>query len=138
MRFTITDAPLRRFHLAQRTSVLEEPGLHTLKGATESMLLYRVRSPREAAPDDREATMGGGFETLVGRDEEIGLLLRRWQQSQEGFGQVVLISGEAGIGKLAWSKACGSMGARKASRGLPFAARSTPAPGVADAPVRPR
>jgi hypothetical protein len=34
--------------------------------------------------------MAGGFEALVGRDEEIGLLLRRWQQSQEGFGQVVL------------------------------------------------
>src|SRR5215471_2767561 len=36
---------------------------------------------------------------LVGRDEEIGLLRRRWQQSKEGVGQVVLISGEAGVGK---------------------------------------
>jgi predicted ATPase len=36
---------------------------------------------------------------LVGRDEEVGLLLRRWEQAKEGLGQVVLISGEAGIGK---------------------------------------
>ena len=36
---------------------------------------------------------------LVGRDEEIGLLRRRWEQTKEGLGQVVLLSGEAGIGK---------------------------------------
>ena len=36
---------------------------------------------------------------LVGRDEEIDLLLRRWQQTQSGEGRVVLISGEPGIGK---------------------------------------
>ena len=48
---------------------------------------------------DAEDSENGGFEVLVGRDEEIGLLLRRWQQSKEGLGQVVLISGEAGISK---------------------------------------
>jgi predicted ATPase len=36
---------------------------------------------------------------LVGRDEEVGLLLRRWAHSKEGVGQVVLINGEAGVGK---------------------------------------
>ena len=36
---------------------------------------------------------------LVGRDEEIDLLLRRWEQAKSGDGQVVLISGEPGIGK---------------------------------------
>jgi predicted ATPase len=36
---------------------------------------------------------------LVGRDEEIELLVRRWRQAQEGNGQVVLISGGPGIGK---------------------------------------
>ena len=36
---------------------------------------------------------------LLGRDEELDLLLRRWQQSREGRGRVVLVSGEAGIGK---------------------------------------
>jgi predicted ATPase len=38
---------------------------------------------------------------LVGRGEEVGLILRRWEQSKAGQGQVVLISGEAGIGKSA-------------------------------------
>ena len=40
-----------------------------------------------------------GLTPLVGREEEVGLLLRRWAQSQDGLGQVVLLSGEAGIGK---------------------------------------
>jgi predicted ATPase len=43
--------------------------------------------------------------TLVGRDEEVGLLRRRWDQAREGLGQVVLVSGEAGIGKSALVRA---------------------------------
>ena len=42
---------------------------------------------------------GSGDTPLVGREEEIELLLRRWQQAKRGDGCVVLISGEAGIGK---------------------------------------
>src|SRR5207247_2174122 len=38
---------------------------------------------------------------LVGREEESGLLRRRWEQSKAGLGQVVFVSGEAGIGKSA-------------------------------------
>ena len=84
--------------LVQRTFVLEEFGLHPLKGIAEPMMLWRVVGPRET-DSDVAGTTGAGFEVLVGRDEEIGLLLRRWQQSKEGLGQVVLIRGEAGIGK---------------------------------------
>ena len=40
-----------------------------------------------------------GLTPLVGREEEIALLLRRWQQAKDGEGQVVLLSGEPGIGK---------------------------------------
>ena len=40
-----------------------------------------------------------GLTPLVGREQEVGLLLERWAQSTEGHGQVVLLSGEAGIGK---------------------------------------
>src|SRR5919202_4113475 len=40
-----------------------------------------------------------GLTPLVGREQEIGLLLERWAQVKDGFGQVVLLSGEAGIGK---------------------------------------
>ena len=41
----------------------------------------------------------GGLTDLVGREEELDLLLRRWSKAQAGEGQVVLLSGEAGIGK---------------------------------------
>ena len=40
-----------------------------------------------------------GLTALVGREEEIELLLRRWSKAKTGEGQVVLLSGEAGIGK---------------------------------------
>ena len=47
-----------------------------------------------------DANRGGGALTpLVGRDEELDLLLRRWSQARDGEGQVVLLSGEPGIGK---------------------------------------
>jgi class 3 adenylate cyclase/predicted ATPase len=85
--------------LVQRTFVLEELGPHALKGLAEPMRLYTVVRPREVGHDDPDTMMSRGFETLVGRDEEIGLLLRRWEQSKESLGQVVLLSGEAGIGK---------------------------------------
>src|SRR6266508_4030593 len=46
-----------------------------------------------------EALGSTGLTPLVGREQEIGLLLERWAQVKDGFGQVVLLSGEAGIGK---------------------------------------
>src|SRR5262249_23615053 len=46
-----------------------------------------------------EALRASGLTALVGREEETDLLLRRWARAKTGEGQVVLISGEAGIGK---------------------------------------
>src|ERR671924_608536 len=46
-----------------------------------------------------EAVGSAGLTPLVGREQEIALLLERWAQVKDGFGQVVLLSGEAGIGK---------------------------------------
>ena len=46
-----------------------------------------------------EALHTDGLTALVGREEEFELLLRRWSQAKAGQGQVVLLSGEAGIGK---------------------------------------
>src|SRR5712664_3350593 len=46
-----------------------------------------------------EAAGSTGWTPLVGREQDIGLLLERWAQVKEGVGQVVLLSGEAGIGK---------------------------------------
>jgi MoxR-like ATPase len=46
-----------------------------------------------------EALHATGLTALVGREEELELLLRRWSKAKSGEGQVVLLSGEAGIGK---------------------------------------
>ena len=62
------------------------------------MLISRVLGLREERSDAEEAASARAL-FLVGRDEEVGLLHRRWEQSKEGVGQVVLLSGEAGIGK---------------------------------------
>jgi predicted ATPase len=54
----------------------------------------------KASPKSRfEALHGPSLTPLVGRDHELGLLLERWQWAKEGEGQVVLLSGEPGIGK---------------------------------------
>src|SRR6516165_4081400 len=46
-----------------------------------------------------EALRGSALSPLVGRDEEIDLLLRRWVRAKAGDGQIVLVSGEPGLGK---------------------------------------
>ena len=84
--------------LVQGAFVLHDLGQHTLKGVAQPMVVYRVLRPVEAHHDDQE-TIAAGTPFLVGRDEEVGLLRRRWEQAKEGLGQVVLLSGEAGIGK---------------------------------------
>jgi predicted ATPase len=62
------------------------------------MALSRVRGLLATPSYDGEfVTAGRPF--LVGREEESGLLRRRWEQSKAGLGQVVFVSGEAGIGK---------------------------------------
>ena len=86
--------------LIQGAFTLEDLGTHALKGVAEPMQVFRVLRPIEAHHDEEEAP-AMGIPTLVGRDEEIGLLRRRWDQAKEGLGQVVLVSGEAGIGKSA-------------------------------------
>ncbi len=60
-----------------------------------------VDSDTHGLPGDAEPPGARMPPHLVGRDEEIGLLRRAWQQAQNGHGQVVLISGEPGIGKSA-------------------------------------
>ena len=86
--------------LVEGAFTLEGLGSHRLKGVAEPIAVAQVLNPIVTQSDEEE--LGTGVVTaLVGRDEEIGLLLRRWEQSKEGFGQVVLINGEAGIGKSA-------------------------------------
>jgi class 3 adenylate cyclase len=77
---------------------LDDLGPTHLKGFAEPLAVWRVAGERRA--EGRfEASHTTGLTPLVGREEEIALLLRRWQQAEEGEGQVVLLSGEPGIGK---------------------------------------
>jgi hypothetical protein len=64
------------------------------------MAVSRVRGLPVTSRRDEEF-VSAGVPRLVGREEESGLLRRRWEQSKAGLGQVVFVSGEAGIGKSA-------------------------------------
>src|SRR5262249_16461945 len=76
----------------------QDMGLHTLKGVATPVPVYQVL--RESGAQGRfEVMVTTGLTPLVGREPEIGLLLERWQRAKDGEGQVVLLSGEAGIGK---------------------------------------
>ncbi len=76
----------------------QELGSHTLRGLSQPLITYGVL--RESGAQSRlEVTMSSGLTSLIGREQEMGLLLERWEQVKEGMGQVVLLSGEAGIGK---------------------------------------
>jgi predicted ATPase len=57
------------------------------------------QGPQEELEQEEETPPSPPTRVLVGRDVEVGLLQLRWEQSREGFGQVVLIGGAAGIGK---------------------------------------
>ena len=77
---------------------LDDLGPQRLKGFAEPLAAWRVAG--ESRAEGRfEARQTAGLTPLVGRDEEIALLLRRWRQASDGEGQVVLLSGEPGIGK---------------------------------------
>jgi TOMM system kinase/cyclase fusion protein len=73
-------------------------GPHRLKGFAQPLAVYQVLSERTAR-SRLEAAGSTGLTPLVGREQEIGLLRERWAQVRDGVGQVVLLSGEAGIGK---------------------------------------
>jgi predicted ATP-dependent serine protease len=85
---------------------------------------------RQSAVESRFEAPRTATTPLVGRDEEMALLARRWEEAKAGEGQIVLISGEPGIGKsrltqtmggAAWGRAC-----RKASEKAMFMRVSAP------------
>ena len=73
-------------------------GPQSLVGIARPIPVYRVVGESEARTRLDVAAMRG-LTPLIGREQEVRLLLERWEQVQEGRGQVVLLSGEAGIGK---------------------------------------
>jgi class 3 adenylate cyclase/predicted ATPase len=77
---------------------LKDLGARELKGVAEPVRAWVAL--RASTVESRfEALHPSGLTALVGREEETELLLRRWSQAMSGEGQVILISGEAGIGK---------------------------------------
>lgn len=78
---------------------LTDLGARPLKGIAEPVPAWRVDAVHRTKGRFEAAHGGMRLTPLVGRDEEITLLRRRWQQARGGEGQVVLIGGEPGIGK---------------------------------------
>jgi TOMM system kinase/cyclase fusion protein len=89
----VSDATLR---LVPGLFVTEDRGTPALKGIEESIRVHRVGQPSGVRSRLERAP---GLTPFVGREQELGLLLDRFEQAQEGLGQVVLVGGEAGIGK---------------------------------------
>jgi class 3 adenylate cyclase/predicted ATPase len=73
-------------------------GTPLLKGLARPLAVYRVLY-ESMARSRLEAAGSTGLTPLVGREQEVALLRECWAQGKDGFGQVVLLSGEAGIGK---------------------------------------
>jgi class 3 adenylate cyclase/predicted ATPase len=86
------------FRLVQGYFTSQELGSHRLRGVRAPVQVYRIVGA-SAAQSRLDVAGATGFTPLVGRNSEVALLLERWAQSQDGRGQVVLLSGEAGIGK---------------------------------------
>src|SRR5271168_861563 len=115
-RGVVGDTP----NLAARLQVIAEPDMVVIAEGTRRLLgnlfelqdlgakdLKGIAGParawaalRASSAESRfEALHASGLTALVGREEEFELLLRRWTEAKSGEGQVVLLSGEAGIGK---------------------------------------
>ena len=75
--------------------VAEERGSHQLKGVPEPVTLFRIV---RASGGGRRAAQRH-LTPLAGRDEEIAMLMRRWERARQGDGQLVMIVGEPGLGK---------------------------------------
>src|SRR4029079_10216742 len=84
--------------LVQGLVECQDLGPQPLKGIAAPVSVYRIMG-ESGAQSRFDVAVGTGLTPLVGRDEELGLLQRGWMQAEAGAGQVVLLSGEPGIGK---------------------------------------
>jgi class 3 adenylate cyclase/tetratricopeptide (TPR) repeat protein len=79
--------------------VVEARGAPALKGIERPIELHRIVQPSGARGRLEAVAAGRGLTPFVGREDELRLLMSRWESVQDGEGQVTLIIGEAGIGK---------------------------------------
>ena len=92
----ITDATHR---LVSGLFVVDELGAQALKGIDRPVQLYRVIQPSGVRGRLEAAAASRGLTPFVGREDELRLLMSRWERALDGEGQVALIIGEPGIGK---------------------------------------
>ena len=85
------------YRLIEGLFLCDDLGPLAIRGVRAPVTVYRVREPTGVSRF--EATATRGLTPLVGREDEVRLLLSRWRHAKEGEGQVVLLSGEPGIGK---------------------------------------
>lgn len=78
---------------------LADLGEHQIKGIAGPVRPWRVEAVRRAEARFDAVNASRRLAALVGREEELELLLHRWRRAREGGGQLVLVGGEAGIGK---------------------------------------
>ncbi len=109
------------------------PSPSTLAGKATGLGEDTPSSPEAAESDStneqvagllQDATTGAGPPLLLGRDVEVGLCEQRWEQSKEGFGQVVLVGGAAGIGKSQLVSWLAHVAQQDGARCLSFRCRS--------------
>jgi class 3 adenylate cyclase/predicted ATPase len=105
--------------ISDRTKTIAGPqfeyrnlGKVEIKGLVEPVAAWQVTG-KTTVSSRSHALESGNLLPLVGRDEELELLLRRWERARSGAGQVVLLSGEAGIGKSRLTVALGEQLARE-------------------------
>src|SRR5207247_9685336 len=91
----ISDATSR---LVQGYFACQDLGAQTLRGVAEPVHVYQVLQ-ESGARGRLDVAVTRGLTPLVGRESEVTLLVERWEQAKSGQGQVVLLSGDAGIGK---------------------------------------
>ena len=95
---TRSSSPRARENYSAICSSWRTSGPRNLKGIAGPVRAWAALRP-SSVESRFEALHASGLTALVGREEELELLLRRWSKAKTGEGQVVLLSGEAGIGK---------------------------------------
>ena len=98
-------APMNGMVISQQTLKLAQgcvktrsQGKKSLKGIKEPMEVFQVLA-ESGAQTQLEDRRGRGLSPLIGRDQELQMLRSAWKLAKEGRGQLMLLTGEAGIGK---------------------------------------
>src|SRR5262249_49553069 len=86
------------YRLIQGYFECQDLGTQALRGVAEPVAVYRVLQG-SGAKGRLDVAVNRGLTPLVGREQEVGLLVERWKQVKAGQGHVVLLTGDAGIGK---------------------------------------